>query len=151
MWNYVPTKRHLQTVLLFSFNLEKSAAKCHWLLTETHGDYTLSIKTCEYWFKRFKNCDCDTKDKERPGHTKKIEDEELETLLHKDACQTQDEVAELMGVYRLIVSRRLHALWMIQKQENWVSYELKPRDVDFAACQRSAQCWKTHENLLGNA
>ena len=30
-------------------------------------------------------------------------------------------------------------------------YELILRDVDFAACQRSVQCCKTGNNLLGNA
>ena len=45
------------------------------------------------------------------------------------------------------ISRRLHALGIIQKQENWVPFELKPRNVDFAACQRLAQCCKTGKNL----
>ena len=40
---------------------------------------------------------------------------------------------------------------MIQKQGNWVPYELKLRDVDFAACQQSVQCCKVGENLLGYA
>ena len=34
---------------------------------------------------------------------------------------------------------------MIQKQGNCVPCELKPRDVDFTACQRSAKCCKTVE------
>ena len=44
--------------------------------------------------------DFDTKDKERPGHPEKIEDEELETLLDASPCQTQDELAESFGVDR---------------------------------------------------
>ena len=75
----------------------------------------------------------------------------METLIDEDPCQTQDELAESLGVDRSTISRRLHALGMIQKQGNWVLYELKPRDVDFAACQWSAQCCKTDENLLGKA
>ena len=39
-------------------------------------------------------------DKERPGHPKKIEDEELDTLLDEDPCQTQDELAKSLVVDR---------------------------------------------------
>ena len=48
-------------------------------------------------------------------------------------------------------SKHLKAMGMIQKKGNWVPYEFKPRGVDFAACQRSVECCKTGENLLGNA
>ena len=34
---------------------------------------------------------------------------------------------------------------MIQKQGNWVSYELKSRNADFAVCQRSVQCCSYEE------
>ena len=151
MSNYISKKHHRREVLLFFSNSKKSDAESHRLLSETYGDYTRSTKTCEYWFRRFQNDDLDTEDKERLGHPKMIEDEELETLLNKDPCQTQYELSESLGVDCSTISRRLHALGMIQKQGNRVPYELKPRNVDFSGCQRSAQCCKTGENLLGNA
>jgi len=89
MSNYVPTKQHLRGVLLFFFNSKKSAAESHQLLLETYGDYTPSIKTCEYWFRRFKSGNFDTEDKERPDQPKKFEDKDLEALLDEDPCQTQ--------------------------------------------------------------
>ena len=111
----------------------------------------LEIIDCKYWFKRFKSDNFDMKDKERRGHPKKIEDEKLGTLLDEDPCQTQDELAESLGVDRSTISKRLYALGMIQRQGNWVLYKLKSRDVDLTACQRSIQFCKTGENLLGNA
>ena len=65
-----------------------------------------------------KSDDFDTEDKERPGHPKKIEDEDSKTLLDKDPCQTQDELTELLGVNCLIIFRCLNALGMIEKQGN---------------------------------
>jgi len=53
----------------------------------------------------------------------KIRDEE------EDQSQTQEELAESLGITQQAVSVRLRAMEMIQKQENWVPYELKPRDV----------------------
>lgn len=58
----------------------------------------------------------------------------MEELLDKDSCQTQDELAESLNVDRTTVSKRLKALGMIQKQGNWVPYELKPRDIERRLC-----------------
>ena len=49
-----------------------------------------------------------------------FEDSELETLLAKDSCQTQEELAESMGVTQQAISKRLKDMGMIQKQGNWV-------------------------------
>jgi len=35
-----------------------------------------------------------------------------------------------LGVTQQAISKRLKAMGMIQKQGNWVPYELKPRDVE---------------------
>ena len=87
------------------------------------------IKTCRDWFRRFKNNDFYVEDKERSGTPKNFEDEELEKLLHENSCKAQVEIAESLRVDHTTVSKRLKALGMIQKQEHWVLYELKSRDV----------------------
>ncbi|XP_076273949.1 uncharacterized protein LOC143204892 isoform X2 [Rhynchophorus ferrugineus] len=68
---FIPTKRHFREILLFLFNSRKSAAGSYRELLEAYGEYTPSIKTCEYWFRRFKKGDFDTADKERPGQPRK--------------------------------------------------------------------------------
>ena len=55
-------------------------------------------------------------------------------LLDEDYCQTQDELAESFGVTQAAVSKRLKAAGYIQKQGNWVTHELKPRDVERRFC-----------------
>jgi len=110
--------------------LRKSAADGHRMLCEAYGEHAPSIKTCEYWFRRFKSGDFDTSDKAREGRPVQFEDAELEALLNQDSCQTQEELAETLGVTQQAISNRLKAMGMVQKQGNWVPYELKPRDVD---------------------
>ena len=82
---------------------------------------------------------------------KKFKDKEVEALLDEDPTQTQEELADTLGVTQQAVSVRLKSMGMIQKQGNWVSYELKSRNAVFEICQRSVQCCKIDENLLGNA
>jgi len=127
---YVPTKQHLREVLLLYFNQKKSAAESCRLLQETYPEHAPTERTCQLWFRRFKSGDFDIEDKERPGPKKKFEDEELEVLLDHDACQSQEELAETLGVTQGAISHRLKALGMVQKQGNWVPYELKPRDIE---------------------
>ena len=73
-------------------------------------------------------------DEERPGQPKKFQDEELEALLDEDCCQTPEQLAESLGVTQAAISKRLKAAGYIQKQGNWVPYELKPRDVERRFC-----------------
>ncbi|UYV65846.1 hypothetical protein LAZ67_3005622 [Cordylochernes scorpioides] len=57
--------------------VELSATDGHRLLCEAYGKHALSIKSCEYWFRRFKSGDFDTRDKERGGRPIKFEDAEF--------------------------------------------------------------------------
>ena len=76
-------------------------------------------------------------DDERPGQPKKFEDEEQEALLDDDCCQSQEELAESLGITPAAISKRLKADGFIQKQGYWIPHELKPRDVErrFFMCE----------------
>lgn len=110
MSNYVPTKQHLREAMLLYFNQKKCATECHRLLSETYPKYAPAIRTCQQWYSQFRSGNFDVEDKDRPGPVKKFEDAELDTLLDEDPCQTQEELAELLGVDRATISRRLKAL-----------------------------------------
>ena len=130
MSGFVLSKQHLREVLIFFFNGKKSAVESHRMLVEVYGESALSDKTCREWFRRFKSGDFSVEDKERSGQPQKFEDDELEALLDPDPCQTQTELAESLGVTQKTISVLLKQSELIQKQGNWVPYELKPRDVE---------------------
>ena len=118
--------------LLFCFHLKKSAAESQRMLSEAYGDYISSISTCEYWVWRYKKDDFDMEDKEHVGQPKKFENEKVKALLDQDPSQTQ-ELTESLNVDRSTIFQTwkpLKAIGMIQKQRNWVPYELKPKDVE---------------------
>ena len=50
-------------------------------------------------------------------------------------------IGKILQVDESTVSKRLKVLGMIQKQGHWVSYELKPRDVEqrFVECELKLQ------------
>ena len=91
----------------------------------------MSETTYRDWFRRFKNNDFDLEYKEHSGIPKRFEDEELEAPTREDSRQAQAELVESLGFDHTTVSKRLKALRMIQNQEFWVPYELKPINVEW--------------------
>lgn len=134
MSQFEPTKYHMRELLIYFFNLKKSAAESHRLLVEAYNEDALSERTCREWFQKFKKGDFDVKDKDRSGRPKIYEDADLEKLLDEDSSQTQKELALSLEVTQQAVSHRLKSLGMIHKQANWVPYQLKPRDVERRFC-----------------
>ncbi|KAL0110743.1 hypothetical protein PUN28_013998 [Cardiocondyla obscurior] len=82
----------------------------------------------------FKNGDFNTKDKERSRRPKVYDNADLEELLNKDSCQTQEELALTLKVTQQAVSHQLKSLEIIQKQGHWVPHELTPRNIEHRFC-----------------
>ena len=83
--------------------MKKTAAESHRTLVEIYGKHALAERTSQKWFARFKSGDFGLEDEERPVEPKKFEDEELEVLLDEDCCQTQEELAESLGVIQAAI------------------------------------------------
>ncbi|GFV45425.1 mariner Mos1 transposase [Trichonephila clavipes] len=127
---YEQNSRHLLEVLIFCFNMKKSAAEAHRILSNTYGEAAISERMCRESFQRFKNSDFEVEDQHGGGREMVFENAELEVLLDQDSCQTQQELSGSLAVTQQDISKRLKVMGMIQKQGNWVPYELKPRDVE---------------------
>ncbi|EGI58335.1 Mariner Mos1 transposase [Acromyrmex echinatior] len=111
---YELNSRHLREILIFCFNMKKSTAEDR-MLSNTYDEAAISERTCH----------------RHSGEREKVfEDAELEALLDQDACQNQEELARSLRVTQPAISKRLKVMGMIQKQGNWVLYELKPTDVE---------------------
>ena len=117
MSSYELNKRHLRELLIYFFNLKKSAAEAHRLLVKTHGEAALSERSCREGFQQFKNGEFDIEDNERSGRPKVYEVAELEALLDQDSCQTQEEQYDGQYVEQNIRSRSftINAQLLIKK------------------------------------
>jgi len=96
--------------------MKKSAAEAHRMLSNTYSEAAISERTCREWFQRFKNGDFDVEDRHSGGREKVFEDAELEALLEQDSCKNQEELARSLGVTQQVISKRLKAMGMIQKE-----------------------------------
>ncbi|GBP63814.1 Mariner Mos1 transposase [Eumeta japonica] len=125
MTKFEPKKHHLRELLIYFFNLKKSAAEAHRLLVEAYNEAALSERTCREWFQKFKNGDFDVEDKDCNGKPKIYEDAELEELLVEDSSQTQKELALTIEITQQSVSHRLKWLRMIHKQGTKKGFYIK--------------------------
>ncbi len=127
-------KQHLRVSMLFCFKLKKNAAEATEMINSAWGDNSVGASTVRKWFARFRENNFCLEDETRPGAEKKFEDEELQSLLDENPCQTQTELAEQLGVTHQAISVRLHALGKIHKEGKWVPHDLseenKNRRVD---------------------
>jgi len=97
-------KQHLREISIFCFNWKKSAAEVIECLSKFMVTLLQLKKSCREWFRRFKNGDFSIEDNPRSGQPKKFEDKELEALLEENQSQTQEELAESLGVTQQVVS-----------------------------------------------
>lgn len=51
-----------------------------------------------------------------------------DTKLDADSCQTQEKLAFMFELTQQTISLYFKSLEMIRKHENWVPYELKPKN-----------------------
>jgi len=95
MSNFVLTKQHLREILIFCFNWKKSAAEAHRMLVEIYDDTAPTDHVGNgFDVSRMEISAL----KPRFGQLKKFEDKELEALFEEDQSQTQEELAESLGV-----------------------------------------------------
>ena len=78
----------------------------------------LSERRFRKWFQRFKTSNLNVEDRNAGGKEKMFKDSELEALLAEDSCQTQEELAESLGVTQKAILKRFKAMEMIQKEGN---------------------------------
>ena len=120
--NLVLTKQHLREVLIFCFNWKKSAAEADRMLIEVY-DTAPTDKSCKEWFRRFMDEDFSVEDKPR-WTAKKIRRQRIRGITRRRSESNARGACRIIGDNS---SRFCTREGIIQKQGNWVPYELKRR------------------------
>lgn len=123
-------------------SIEKTAVGAHRELQKVYVDAALNETACHDWFPRFKRCDLNVEDCSREGGPKTFEDTELEAMLDEDPGQTHNGLVSMLQATLQAISKRFHALRMIQEQISRVPHDLKPRVLECGlfACEQLLQC-----------
>ncbi len=122
-------KIHIRHCMLYEFNLKKNATKATESICSAYGEEALDVRTCQYWFARFRTGDFDLNDKERTGRPVEANDALLEELLQEDPRRSTRELAFEMSVSQTTVCERLRALGKVQKVGKWVPHQLSEINI----------------------
>ena len=110
---YEPNSRHLREVLIFCFNMKKSAAEAHQCSQILMVRSLLVKERVVSGFNASRTVILTSKTGSG-GREKVFEDAELGALLEQD-CQNQEELARSLGVTQQAISKRLKTMGIIQK------------------------------------
>jgi len=127
MSNFVLTKQHLREVLIFCFNWKKSAAEVIKCLSKFMVTLLQLINYVGNGFD-VSRMEISALKTSLALDSQKIRRQRIRGITRRRS--EQEELTKSLGVTQQAVSVPLRAMEIIQKQGNWMPYELKPRNVE---------------------
>jgi len=92
------TKEHIRLSIHFVFHLKKNSAEATAMICAAYRENSISHTTCKRWYQKFRQEDFSLEDEPRAGRPQKIEMDELQVLLDINFAQTENKLAEQLGV-----------------------------------------------------
>lgn len=123
-----PSKPYIRFGLLYDFKSGLSAAESSRRLCTAFGAGTVSERTAQDWFTRFRSGDESLDDQPRSGRPTAVDDDRILQLLHDDPRLSAPRIAEQLGVSSHTITDHLHSLGKVYKVNQWVPHDLTDFD-----------------------
>lgn len=127
---------HIRECMLYEFDLKHSAAEATRNICVAYGEDALTLRTCQYWFARFRSGQKDLSDEPHTGRPIEFDQEALRTLIEDDPRQSTKELAGKFSCSKATIDHHLHAIGKTYKHGVWVPHEMTPQ----CKFQRSSIC-----------
>lgn len=122
------SKEYIRGLLLYDFKSGESAVASSRRINAAFGEGTVSKRTAQDWFKRFRDGDFNLKDSVRSGRASEFDNERLCQLVKSNPRQTTRELAQVLGVHHSTIADHLHQMGKVYKLAQWVPHDLSERD-----------------------
>ena len=143
------SRRELRVLLLHEFRLGRKATEATSNICDTMGKDTLSIRTAQHWFNRFKNGDFELDDLPRSGRPPLVNMDVLKVLIEEDPRLTTRCLAERLGCSHTTVETHLNELGKTWKYGVWIPHDLSPHQLQLRvdACMELMTSHRNYEWL----
>ena len=123
--------KQLRVLLLHEFRLSCKATEAARNICSTMGEDTLSIRTAQPWFNRFKSGDLEPNDSLHSGRALEVDADVLKQLIEEAPRLTTCCLAERLGCSHTTVEIHLSDLGKTWKYGVWIPHELSPHQLQF--------------------
>ncbi|KAH8394484.1 hypothetical protein KR222_011840 [Zaprionus bogoriensis] len=123
------TNAEIRAVLKFYFVKGKSARATFREINGDLGDGTLSLRTAEEWFRRFRAGDSDTMDKPAGGRPVTTNTDHIMEHIELDRHVASRDIAEEIGVSHQTVLNHLQKAGYQKQLDVWVPHDLRQENL----------------------
>ena len=117
-------KKSKYTIFLFQFKLGRKAAETARDMNEAFGPGTITVRTAQWWFKKFRGGDESLEDDERSGRPSDVDNDQLRALVEANPRTTVRQLASELDVTYTTISNHLREIGKTKKIDKWVPHEL---------------------------
>ena len=121
--------KELRVLLLHEFRLGRKATGEARNICSMMSEDTLSIRTAQHWFNRFKSGNFELNDSRHSGRPLETDVDVLKQLIEEDPRLTTRSLAERLGCSHTIVETRLSELGKTWKYGVWIPHELSTHQL----------------------
>ena len=107
-----PEKMHLRHCMLYEYFHQKNATEATKAICSVYDQEALSVRSCQFWFARFKVGDYTLEDGERYGWPKILENDELKELIENDYRLYTYDSSTILGITQSTILRGIMVLGM---------------------------------------
>ena len=93
------------------------------------SEHTLSIRTAQHWFNRFKSSNFELNDSRHSGRSLEVDVDILKQLIEEDPRLTVRCLAERLGCSHITVETHLSESGKTWKYGVWIPHELSPHQL----------------------
>lgn len=110
--------------MYFFYKSGKNATTAAAEINTVHGEDTVSVRTAQKWFSKFRSGNCDVEDAPRAGRPEVFNSDALLELVEAEPNLTVDMIAQRLNSSHGTVHRHLVQLGKVSKLGKWVPHRL---------------------------
>ena len=118
------SRKDFRVLLLHEFRLGRKPTEAARNICSTIGKDTLSIRTAQHWFNRFKSGNFELNDSRHCGRPLEVDVDILKQFIEEDSRLTRRCLAERLGRSKTTVETHLSELGKTWKYGFWIPHEL---------------------------